>query len=51
MPLVDILEAKDIEQLNQCAHSWLDHLEQIAQALRDGTRVKVTIEFEQKEKT
>lgn len=49
MALVDVIEAKDIEQLNQSAHSLLDHAEQILRALRDGTRVHLTIEFEEKD--
>lgn len=50
MPLVDIIEAKDIEQLNQYVRAWIDQLKAVVQELRDETKVRVIVEFETKAK-
>ena len=49
MGLVDVIESKDIEQLQQVLLGALDRGKAILEELRDGTRVKITIEFERKE--
>jgi len=47
--LIDVLEAEDITQLQQVLLGALDRLKQIVEELRDGTRVRIIIEFEKKE--
>jgi len=48
--LVDVIEAKDIAQLQQVLLGALDRLKEIIEELRDGTKVRIVIEFEKKEK-
>ena len=48
MSLVDVIETKDIAQLQQVLLGALDRLKEIVEELRDGTRVRIIIEFEKK---
>lgn len=49
--LIDVLEAKDIDQIEQVLLGALDRLKEIVQELRDETKVRIIIEFERKEKS
>lgn len=51
MALIDVLEAKDIDQIEQVLLGALDRLKEIVQELRDETKVRIIIEFERKEKS
>ncbi len=50
MSFVDVIEAKDIEQLRQALLGLLDRLKEIVTELRDDTEVVVTIKFNKREK-
>lgn len=46
MAIVDVIEAKDIDQLQQVLLGALGRLEEIVEKLRDETTVRITIEFQ-----
>ena len=48
MSLVDVIEAKDIEQIRQGLMGALDRLKEIVQELRDETEVEIIIKLRKK---
>lgn len=38
-----------VEELHQRMLGWLDRLKEIVEELRDGSRIRIVIEFEKKE--
>ncbi len=47
--VIDVVTSKDIQEFMAGAKKLLDQFEGFIQELRDGTRVRVTIEFEKRE--
>ncbi|MEN6535588.1 MAG: hypothetical protein ABFD89_18135 [Bryobacteraceae bacterium] len=48
MALVDVIESKDIDQLQQVLLGALDRLKAIVAELRDESEIEVTIKFKKR---
>jgi hypothetical protein len=48
MPLIDVIDAKDLEGLAQIARALVDNLKTAVQELRDDSIIRISIEFQRK---
>jgi hypothetical protein len=49
MPLIDVIDAKDLEGLAQITRALVDNIKTALQEVRDETSIKISITFERKQ--